>query len=147
MNEQLRFYNLAYDLHYKKDDVLTAYVIYEHVIAKYGDTPEASYSISQIANIKTSGVKNFSLDLITDEIRERANNYIVGEHSIEEDRPETAKTYWADNKTPDSHQNDNAEAQASMHGDIRVIKNILIFFTVLAVVGIIAGIIFALMKF
>lgn len=81
----------AYNLHYKQNNYITAYCIYEQIINSYPDSDEAKYAAMQMKNIegipsfKVSGVEKFkqeafsykSEEEISQERQKRLENTLI----------------------------------------------------------------------
>ena len=72
-------YALAYLSHYAMKDLYEALGLYQDIVTRYGDTPEAAYSQSQIMNIVNSIVPqqeilDTQVDLAMSHIRGRAES-------------------------------------------------------------------------
>lgn len=70
-------YAEAYDAHYKREDLATAFGMYHEVVATYSDSAEASYANMQIQNIKLKLGSGKRTNLSEQQANEIAQRYVA----------------------------------------------------------------------
>jgi hypothetical protein len=120
-----QMYQIAYKLHYTEKNLNEALVVYQEIVNKFPDSPEAGYSKTQIENIESMNPQL------------RARMQLLGNKLAADTKEETGLSRNSDNQEVENSNRETEKPSIPYNPYIKtpVLSGILYFFGVLSIIG------------